>query len=109
MKTLLIYILCTISLIISSCSIHQIDIQQGNVITPEAITQIKPGMDKKQVIFILGAPLVTDAFHHNRWDYIYLFQPRMGVQERSHITLFFEDDKLIRIEGDQPVTPGDHP
>lgn len=90
---------------ISSCSIHQIDVQQGNVITPELVTRIKPGMDKKQVIFVLGAPLITDTFHHNRWDYIYLFQPHRGETERYHISLYFKDDKLVRIENDIPPPP----
>ena len=105
MKNLLIYIFCFVSLMVSSCSIHQIDIQQGNVITPELLAEVKPGMDKKQVTFILGTPLITDTFHHNRWDYIYLFQPHRGKKERYHVSLFFDDDKLIRIENDIPPPP----
>lgn len=108
MKNLLIYILCVIGLMVSSCSIHQIDVQQGNVITPELAAQIKPGMDKKQVVFVLGTPLITDAFHRNRWDYIYLLQPHKGEEERYHISLFFEDDKVVRIENDMPP-PGANP
>ena len=105
MKNLQIYLISMICLIISSCSIHQLDIQQGNVITPELASQIKPGMDKKQVTFILGKPLITDIFHQDRWDYLYLLQPNKGVNERYHISLFFEDDKLVRIEHETPPPP----
>jgi len=108
MKNLLIYMVSICCLGLSACSIHQIDIQQGNVVTPELVAQVKPGMDKKQVIFILGTPLITDPFHHNRWDYIYLLQPHKGNKERYHISLFFEDDKVVRIENDDipPPPPG---
>ena len=105
MKNLQIYLTCLICLIISSCSIHQIDIQQGNVVTPELVAQLKPGMDKKQVVFILGNPLITDIFHQDRWDYLYLLQPHKGVNERYHISLFFEDDKLVRIDNEIPPPP----
>ena len=106
MKNLLKYSICLIFLMNSSCSIHQIDIQQGNVVTPELAAQLKPGMDKKQVIFILGKPLISDIFHQERWDYLYLLEPHKGVNERYHISLFFEDDKLVRIENDTPPPPG---
>lgn len=105
MKSFLIYLLCMTCLVISSCSIHQIDIQQGNVITPELVAQVKPGMDKKQVAFILGTPLIKDTFHHDRWDYIYMLQPHKGKVERYHIALYFDDDKLVRIENDVPPPP----
>ncbi len=102
MKNLLKSIICCICLLNAACSIHEIDIQQGNVVTPELAAQLKPGMDKQQVTFILGTPLITDTFHHDRWDYIYLFQPHKGNQERYHISLYFKDDKLVRIEHDNP-------
>jgi len=105
MKNLPISLICLVCLLISSCSIHQIDIQQGNVVTPELAAQLKPGMDKKQVIFILGNPLITDIFHHDRWDYLYLLQPHKGVTERYHLSLYFADDKLVRIENDTPPPP----
>src|SRR5262245_42076064 len=47
---------------------YKADIVQGNVITTEQISQVKPGMTKLQVREILGTPLVTDPFHAQRWD-----------------------------------------
>lgn len=75
------------------------------MVTPELVAEVKPGMDKKQVVFILGTPLITDPFHHNRWDYIYLLQPNKGKQERYHVSLFFENDKVVRIENEDIPPP----
>lgn len=79
---------------------YRIDIQQGNFVSQEMVAQLKRGMTRDQVRFVLGTPLVTDVFHANRWDYVYLLdrpgQPR--VQRR--LAVFFEDDKLARVEGD---------
>jgi outer membrane protein assembly factor BamE len=80
---------------------HRIEIQQGNFISQEMVGQLKPGMTKDQVRFSLGTPLVTDVFHGDRWDYLFVRQ-RANSREVEHrrISVFFEQDKLVRIEGD---------
>ena len=50
---------------------YRMVIQQGNFISQEMVAQLKPGMSKEQVRFILGTPLVTDIFHADRWDYVF--------------------------------------
>ena len=77
------------------------EIQQGNFVTQEMIAQLKPGMTRDQVRFALGTPLVADMFHADRWDYVYAREPMGGgpVTQRR-FALFFEDSKLMRIEGD---------
>ena len=79
---------------------YRIDIQQGNFVSQDMVAQLKRGMTKEQVRFVLGTPLVTDIFHAERWDYVYLLdrpgQPR--VQRR--LAVFFENDKLSRLDGD---------
>ncbi|MGH8596441.1 MAG: outer membrane protein assembly factor BamE, partial [Gammaproteobacteria bacterium] len=80
--------------------IHKIDIQQGNVITQEMIGQLEPGMDKKKVNFIMGSPIILDTFHSNRWDYLYTFQEGGGRVVRRRVTLYFDNDKLARVDGD---------
>lgn len=82
---------------------YRIDIQQGNVVTEEMIAKLKTGMTRSQVRFVLGSPLITDAFHHNRWDYIYYFAPSGRVAEEKKLTVFFENDRLMKISGDFPV------
>ena len=84
--------------------LHKIDIQQGNVVDQEMLDQLKPGMDKKQVKFIMGTPVLIDPFHNERWEYIYSFREGGTVREQRHITLHFENDKLAYISGDIEIS-----
>lgn len=80
---------------------HRIEIQQGNFVSQEMVGQLKTGMTKDQVRFAMGTPLVADVFHGDRWDYVFVRQ-RANSREVEHrrISVFFEQDKLARIEGD---------
>ena len=82
---------------------HRIDVQQGNALDQESVAKLKPGLNRSQVRFLLGTPLLVDPFRNNRWDYVYMFYKRGKLAEQKRITLFFEDDILARIEGDVPV------
>jgi outer membrane protein assembly factor BamE len=79
---------------------YKIDIQQGNYVTQDMVAKLKSGMSKSQVRFALGTPLVVDPFHPDRWDYIYVLQKRGRVIEQRRIVVLFQDDKLMRIDGD---------
>ncbi len=76
---------------------HVIDIQQGTIITPEMTEQLKPGMTRSQVRFVMGTPTISDPFHHHRWDYIYTLKVPGVDLERRHIALYFDGDTLVRI------------
>lgn len=80
---------------------YRMEIQQGNYITQEMVAQLKPGLTRDQVRFVLGTPLVSDIFHEGRWDYVFLRQ-RANSREKEfrRIAVFFEDGKLQRVEGD---------
>lgn len=80
--------------------VYKIDIQQGNIITQEMVDQLRPGMTKRQVIFVMGTPLVRDPFDQDRWDYVYSYQPGGGVRGQERITMFFENDMLTHFTGD---------
>jgi len=84
---------------------YKIDIQQGNLVTQEMVAKLKAGMTRAQVRFALGSPLVIDPFRTDRWDYVYLYQSQGKETQRRHLTVIFDDDKLLRIEGD--VVPVD--
>jgi outer membrane protein assembly factor BamE len=84
---------------------YKIDIQQGNVVTQEMVAKLKPGMTQSQVRFILGTPLVVDAFHKDRWDYVYSYSKGGTVQQHRRIVVVFQDEKLARIEGDVLPAP----
>ena len=79
---------------------YRMDIQQGNYITQEMVAQLKPGMSKEQVRYVLGTPLVTDIFHADRWDYVFYREVRGGAPEQRRIAVFFKDEVLERIGGD---------
>lgn len=83
---------------------HKIDIQQGNRVKQEDLDKIKVGMTRDQVKFVLGTPLLQDAFHQNRWDYMYYLMDGKGKVVKSRVSLFFEGDQLVRID-----TSGYHP
>ena len=80
--------------------VYKIGIPQGNIITQEMIDQLRPGMTKRQVIFVMGTPLVRDPYHQNRWDYVYNYQPGGGIRGQEKVTIFFVDDGLVRFTGD---------
>jgi outer membrane protein assembly factor BamE len=112
-KLVLIYLSLTL---LSACSksfdggynmplLYKIDIQQGNVIEQDMINKLRPGMDKNQVKFIMGTPVIVDPFHNNRWEYIFSMQKGGSVREQRHITLHFdEDEKLTHVSGDIEVS-----
>jgi outer membrane protein assembly factor BamE len=112
MQKLLILISSIASLFLTGCSgdpivnrlpfVYHIDIQQGNVITQDLVNQLRVGMSQRQVQFILGAPLLEDPFHAQRWDYIYLYEPgSYGKSDTTEqrVTLIFENDKVKEISG----------
>jgi outer membrane protein assembly factor BamE len=80
------------------------DVQQGNVITSEMVEQLRPGMTRDQVRFMLGTPLLTDAFHKDRWDYLYYLSPRKGSTQRRNLVIYFADNRVDRFHSD-PMPP----
>lgn len=86
--------------------VYRIDIPQGNIITQEMLDQLKPGMSKSQVRFLLGTPLLVDVFHQDRWDYLYSYQPGGKDRLQRRVSVFFSDDKLTRLEGDVEFSEG---
>lgn len=85
---------------IPGLSAHKVDIQQGNYVTQDMVDKLKPGMSRSQVRFALGTPLVTDLFHPDRWDYVYVNQRKGRVVAQRRIIVLFQDDQLLRVEGE---------
>lgn len=82
--------------------VYRIPVQQGVVLEQSMINRLQPGMDKDEVRFIMGSPVITDPFHNNRWDYVYTFQGGNDqVREQRQVTLHFnEQERLAYITGD---------
>ena len=80
--------------------VFKIDVPQGNIVTQEMVNQLKPGMNKRQVLFVMGTPMLTDTFHPERWDYIYRIHPGGKAAEQFRVTLYFQDETLAGMDGD---------
>ncbi len=100
MQKLLISLLCCATLL-AGCSAHKLEIQQGNVVDEQALARLEIGMTKRQVAFLLGTPLLRDPFHHDRWDYLHSLEKPRQQPRIERLTLFFDGDRLARIEHGQ--------
>jgi outer membrane protein assembly factor BamE len=104
--------ICAAALLViagSGCVYRQ-DIQQGNLLDREQVDQVEVGMTRSQVRFLLGTPMVIDSFDSNRWDYIYSLQRGHSRKiQRRHLVVWFEGDKVTRIEELIPVPAKDSP
>ena len=83
----------------------KMDIQQGNVVTSKMLLQLRPGMTKSQVKFIMGSPLIVDSFHKDRWDYFYQMRRAGKIVEQRRVILDFDKELLTKVRGD--VVPED--
>jgi outer membrane protein assembly factor BamE len=109
MRILLIFV----SLLLASCSNlssyaptftpHKIEIRQGNLITQDMRDKIRVGMSQTQIKAALGAPLINDLYHANRWDYIYRLDQQGKTVENQRLTLYFENRLLVRIDDATPL------
>jgi outer membrane protein assembly factor BamE len=86
--------------------VYRLDIPQGNIITQEMVDQLRPGLTKRQVNFILGTPLIRDTFDQDRWDYVYSYQPGGGERVQERLVVFFEDGALVSFGGDFTQSAG---
>lgn len=80
---------------------YKAGVQQGNWITQEQVALLQPGMTREQVRFALGSPTLTSVLHANRWDYPYYYKPGYGEARERKFTVWFENDRLTRWEGDK--------
>lgn len=88
---------------------YRIDIQQGNVLTQEMVSNLRPGLSRDQVRFILGTPMLADVFHADRWDYVYrLKNGKTGDINTRRLSVYFDKDgKLASVAGDVEAASND--
>ena len=87
--------------------VYRIDIPQGNIVTQEMVDKLKPGMNKRQVRFVMGTPLIIDTFEQERWDYLQSMETKAHKRSQERVSLFFEKDLLTRISGDLAPSEAD--
>ncbi|MBX9868608.1 MAG: outer membrane protein assembly factor BamE, partial [Burkholderiaceae bacterium] len=83
----------------SYVSPYKITIQQGNFISQEQASQLKQGMTREQVRFLLGTALLTDMFHEDRWDYPFRLLKPSGELITSRISIYFKNNTVAKFEG----------
>ena len=97
---------CSFDSVVGLVDPYRIDIRQGNYVDQEMVAQLRRGMTRDQVRYVLGSPLVVDMFRKDRWDYVYRFRPGSGDAQQRVISLFFAGDVLDRLEGDVAAASG---
>jgi outer membrane protein assembly factor BamE len=123
MQKVLIYLVASATLAVAGCStpkkepqyrssaleklpfVYKMTVQQGNIVTEEMVDRLEPGMSKSQVRFLLGTPMLTDLFHGDRWDYTYTIRRGHDDMRLTRLTLLFQEDALVRVEGDLRPDP----
>lgn len=91
----LVSIFVFVAVLSSGCSLYQVDIQQGNFITPDQVAQVKPGMSQSQIRELLGTPLMTDDFRRNRWDYVFYQKSGNNASAGTGVTVFFNNNGVV--------------
>lgn len=113
MRKLFYLLVLLLNLTLTSCTtvlnnlpgVYSLDVQQGNIINQEMIDQLRPKMTKRQVLYIMGSSMLVDVFHQKRWDYLYSEQPGGEARQQKRLSLFFDGDELLGVQGDfRPTT-----
>ncbi|MBL4826504.1 MAG: outer membrane protein assembly factor BamE [Spongiibacteraceae bacterium] len=100
------YLPIILSLLLAACAnvqfpgVYKVAIEQGNIIEQEMVDQLKPGMSRNQVEYVLGTALIKDTFNAERWDYLYSIQKGDEPRKQHRLTVFFEGDSLKYFTGD---------
>jgi len=104
-----VFLLLSLVLMLGACfpGVYKLDIPQGNILEKEKMDQIKLGMTKRQVRYVLGTPLLIDSFNQDRWDYYYSHQYYLpgkseAVVRKAHLVLSFEKGQLVKVDKMMP-------
>lgn len=95
------------ALALAGCGlVYTIDVQQGNYVSQDVAAKLNVGMTKAEVRQLLGTPLLIDPFHSNRWDYFFSSVKAGKAENRTRLSIFFENDKVANFIGEaRPALP----
>jgi outer membrane protein assembly factor BamE len=97
---------CSASYVPNMLRPYRPDVQQGNIVTKDMVEQLRPGMTRDQVRFLLGTPMLTDIFHQDRWDYTYYLRRKSGETQIRKLSVVFAEGKLKGFDSDaMPAEP----
>jgi outer membrane protein assembly factor BamE len=92
-------LLCSAMILGAPGCVYRINIQQGNYLDQAAVDQVKPGMTRSQVRYLLGTPLASDPFTKERWDYIYFLKKgRTQHTDSRRVTVYFDGEKVAKLD-----------
>ncbi len=104
---LMIAAACVVAFLgVSGCSsvVYKPEVVQGNFVSREQVQALRAGMPRQAVRDVLGTPLVTSVFHADRWDYAFTIRRQGTEPQQRRFSVFFKNDQLERIEGDNLPT-----
>lgn len=85
---------------------YRFELVQGNVVTREQMQRLATGMTRRQVRELLGTPMLADAFHADRWDYVFTIRRQGAEPQKRSVVVLFEGDRLAKIEAGE--LPSEH-
>lgn len=92
--------LALLGCLLSSCSFfypHKMDIEQGNIIVPQDVRSLSPGMSEHEVRDIMGNPVLVNILTPNRLEYVYTFQPGYENMREQRVTCLFKNHRLQEV------------
>ncbi|MBZ2169027.1 outer membrane protein assembly factor BamE [Marinobacter sp. F4216] len=99
MQKLISFILIFMMAGCSFPGVYKINVQQGNIVTEEEISQLAEGMPRRQVHAVLGTPLLINPTDMSREYFVYTFQREGGdIRKQQVVVHYNSDNQLARYE-----------
>jgi outer membrane protein assembly factor BamE len=96
-KNLLLFIMAGLSLLLSGCwFIYKPDIKQGNILNTKKVSEIHPGMTEKEVVELLGKPVLVNLFADHQMIYVYTILPGHGEFQAQQLRIYFANGQVTR-------------
>lgn len=92
--------LAFLSCLLAGCSFfhpHKMDIEQGNIIVPQDVNSLSPGMSESEVRDIMGNPVLINILTYNRLEYVYTFQSGYENMQVQRVTCLFRNGRLQEV------------
>lgn len=102
-------LLLTAGMLAATGCVYHMPIQQGNHLDATTVAQVKAGMTRAQVRYLLGTPMVPGGFENDRWDYDYYLKLRhLQRPRRNHVVVYFHNDVVDHVDSDVKGNPAEH-
>lgn len=97
---------------VSACSVnkvvYRIDVPQGNYLEADSVAKVQTGMNKEQVQYLLGTPMLIDPFNQSVWYYVYLQQHSYNEPQQHTFTVTFDQNGIVtQTDLDKPLPDND--